>query len=548
MPSGSSRRRFMIGGIATLPSLVLALGAMRSDEIPPSALISSNQQPVPKDRPRGANDGAELPEYLGAAACRNCHSEPHQDETDFVQLTEFTVWKNDDKHSQAYEVLTWERAQRMGRILKIDDVTSSSRCLNCHAINPPQARRSSDFKLSDGVSCEGCHGPAERWGLIHRSKDWRLKDAAEKASYGMVDVRNPSQRTQLCASCHIGNLAEGKVVTHELYAAGHPPLPGFEIASFSDVLPKHWRNRRDVPYLKTAPAAIQARFDFANAPFEQTKLVVLGALVSLREAMTLVANQAALGKDGELAQGERVAPEKPVAWPEYAAFDCEACHHDLRVPSWRQRRGWIGRPGRPLIRAWPLALVRLGIRHVSKDEPAFQANLSEFQGLARRLAVACDARPFGNPGELEAAAAALARWANPIVQQLAAASFDESSALRLLNELCAIATSETFEVETACQLAWAFSVIYSEWSPKHANEPQIRTTLKSLQDQLPLRLNTNREERANVFANTSDPERQRQLESLSNSELADTLRRASSYDPAPFQAAFRELARLLPHL
>ena len=32
----------------------------------------------------------------------------------------------------------------------------------------------------------------------------------------------------MCLSCHLGNAREGRVVTHEMYAAGHPPLPGFE--------------------------------------------------------------------------------------------------------------------------------------------------------------------------------------------------------------------------------------------------------------------------------------------------------------------------------
>src|SRR5207248_334113 len=36
------------------------------------------------------------------------------------------------------------------------------------------------------------------------------------------------------------NVKEGKIVTHEMYAAGHPPLPGIEIATFGDALPRHW--------------------------------------------------------------------------------------------------------------------------------------------------------------------------------------------------------------------------------------------------------------------------------------------------------------------
>ena len=42
-------------------------------------------------------------------------------------------------------------------------------------------------------------------------------------------VRDPVRRTELCLSCHLGSTSENKMVTHAMYAAGHPPLPGFEM-------------------------------------------------------------------------------------------------------------------------------------------------------------------------------------------------------------------------------------------------------------------------------------------------------------------------------
>ncbi len=50
-------------------------------------------------------------------------------------------------------------------------------------------------------------------------------------------------------SCHVGNATQGKVVTHPMFAAGHPPLPPIEVASFSKNEPQHWRDPRDVPFL-----------------------------------------------------------------------------------------------------------------------------------------------------------------------------------------------------------------------------------------------------------------------------------------------------------
>ena len=61
----------------------------------------------------------------------------------------------------------------------------------------------------------------------------------------MTDLWDPVKRATKCASCHIGNPGEQKVVTHAMYAAGHPPLPGLETATFSDAMPRHWEYLRE---------------------------------------------------------------------------------------------------------------------------------------------------------------------------------------------------------------------------------------------------------------------------------------------------------------
>src|SRR5213076_1317723 len=54
------------------------------------------------------------------------------------------------------------------------------------------------------------------------------------------NLRDPAVRGQFCATCHVGSAADGRVVTHEMYAAGHPPLPPFELGTFMECQPKHW--------------------------------------------------------------------------------------------------------------------------------------------------------------------------------------------------------------------------------------------------------------------------------------------------------------------
>src|SRR5438128_1370786 len=72
------------------------------------------------------------PLYFGADVCARCHTEPRKsDKTDYVLLTEYKTWSEEDKHSQAFKVLQEPRSKEMGRLLGIADVTADARCLNC---------------------------------------------------------------------------------------------------------------------------------------------------------------------------------------------------------------------------------------------------------------------------------------------------------------------------------------------------------------------------------------------------------------------------------
>ena len=212
----------------------------------------------------------------------------------------------------------------------------------------------------------------------------------------MTNLRDPVRRSELCASCHIGNYSQGKVITHAMYAAGHPPLPGFEPASFGQQQPRHWKYRRETLH---APDLVNRKVNpSATDDLEQTQLVAAGGLVVLRESIRLFADQA----------GAAIANHEAVAWPALARFDCAACHHDLQSGGsapWRQTRGFPGAPGRPASPAWPLALVPLALEagdpsHAQDRTAQWNRNLDMF-----RTALAV--QPFGEPDRIAAAAR---RW------------------------------------------------------------------------------------------------------------------------------------------
>src|SRR6185312_3755798 len=142
------------------------------------------------------------------------------------------------------------RARRMGELLGYkEEVQKKEECLSCHGvvIRDPKLKDRS-FDPNEGVNCVLCHGPFKEWVSKHsvftEREEWRQLSRREKQEkFGLTDLWTPSKRTALCASCHIGDLKPNepaKFVTHEMYAAGHPPLPSFEAATFSDQMPRHW--------------------------------------------------------------------------------------------------------------------------------------------------------------------------------------------------------------------------------------------------------------------------------------------------------------------
>src|SRR5262249_43633067 len=221
----------------------------------------------------------------------------------------------------AHAVLKGKLARRMGELLHPrykKEVWEEPACVSCHGLVAGE-KSPTDVPLADlvaeGVGCVVCHGPYKEWVSAHQSRfkadidRWRGLSRKEKEDrYGMADLWDPVKRAEVCLSCHLGNVAQGKVVTHAMYAAGHPPLPGVEVATFTDLMPKHWQ------YLYEKAPEVQKllKFDADRGEREMTQTAVVAAAVALRDAMRLLADQAEAGlKDPGAGR-----------WPELAHFDC----------------------------------------------------------------------------------------------------------------------------------------------------------------------------------------------------------------------------------
>jgi hypothetical protein len=178
--------------------------------------------------------------YTGAASCgaSNCHGST-KPKADYPKLNENVVWFQKDKHAKAYATLTNEKLKsgvspsKIATNLKIAKAETSSKCLVCHAVDVKPELRGPKFDISEGVHCDGCHGPAEKWLEPHAEKGWTHEQSVK---VGMYDTKNFLLRAEKCVSCHLH-------IEAEMVAAGHPDLLAFELDTFSATMPPHWRDK-----------------------------------------------------------------------------------------------------------------------------------------------------------------------------------------------------------------------------------------------------------------------------------------------------------------
>jgi hypothetical protein len=145
--------------------------------------------------------------------------------------------------------------------------------------------------LEEGVSCEACHGPAEKWFFPHLEWD---ASHEKNVGLGMSDLKSLEVRARACLQCHCG-------LDHEIVAAGHPDL-SFELFHYSLWQPPHW------DYEEASPLAFWA----------------VGQAVALEEALKDL-NQALVDPTTGADLHIEVFDDKA----------CYQCHHKLSYDRWR---------------------------------------------------------------------------------------------------------------------------------------------------------------------------------------------------------------------
>ena len=288
---------------------------------------------------------------LGIQSCVPCHQQNRGEGDGFSAVN---LWQAEDPHARAFAVLSDPAAERMTKLLKLKPPTQEPLCIGCHV--QPEARSwpANDHRLDEGVNCEACHGPAEKWLDAHYRKDWKTMEEVTKVKLGWHDTRGYFNRAQSCVSCHVGK--DDLDVNHDFIAAGHPAL-FFELTSALRRMPKHW------PKEKPQESAIHAAY----------RLWRIGQDATCAAAPDLTAAR---------------AKDLKRSWPELAEYDCLACHRNfLAGGSARRSRSMRAEaPWQPWFGFWK----EFGMVF---DEPAAWSALSAKMALSKSpsRAVAGDA-------------------------------------------------------------------------------------------------------------------------------------------------------------
>ncbi len=362
------------------------------------------------------------PKYVGASGCAaaNCHG---GDALQGTQGSEHSIWLQKDPHANAYAVLLNQQSRdiikllrgssRYKEVLANREAHQTKLCLDCHTVAPHESQlaHGHKFSLRDGVSCEGCHGPAEQWLDPHKRYDWQFKSPEEKAALGFVNTDKLTSRARICAQCHIGS--EDKEVNHDLMAAGHPRLT-FEMSAYFDNLPAHWNPNEDrrvhaVNQESQSPAEVRSAFD--------AKLWAIGQLAVAERTVELL---------------EKRATDPYKVWPEFTEYGCFACHHNLQPSNWRQERGFANRrPGGYPWGTWQFpVLAQVSPLLLAGQTNPFLDENGTFQQLQMEMS-----RPLPNKEKVAAMAGELKTQFRSLGDSVEGASFSEAEIQSLLEML-----------------------------------------------------------------------------------------------------------------
>ena len=340
-------------------------------------------------------------EIQGVASCAGstCHSRQTASGAT-VRQNELVIWQDPSRssgaHSRAYQVLLTKQGEAISRLAGFGRAEQAPECLSCHAFNVSEDRRGEQFRLSEGVTCEACHGSAKGWLSTHYAVGATHEGNVANGLYPVDDVE---VRANLCLDCHYGSERPDQFVTHRIMGAGHPRM-SFELELFTALQQHH---TVDADYLER------------KSYIGSIKTWAVGQAISMSRTARLFADDD-YGEDG--------------LFPELYFFDCHACHQ--AIPTDRQTlASWQANPGRPLGPGVPifsdsnLIMLKAAVWELMPERGA------ELDRIGARLHATTR---VGREPAAEAALA-LADYSDSLKDAFMAAEFDNRTSMAILNRI-----------------------------------------------------------------------------------------------------------------
>ena len=284
-------------------------------------------------------------------------------------------------------------------------------CLTCHAGIQADSQKSpmalgrpwEEFAVdrsavSNGsIGCEACHGRGSEYLTKHLSPNWLTYSPLQKQAEGFRDLENSAVSAQVCLSCHLGSPSESKIITHEMYAAGHPPLPPFDLAKFlNETCKKHWMDLStksasltQAPVVPNDPRVEYLKKHFESPldnPLEKLNSEIQGHFRKTQQSRVGQVMASLMSQDLMLFNAE-----SQNLHGDYGVYDCVGCHQTL----YKQVRGSYSIPGR--VPGRPLGLMWTRPVKSNLVTPVL-APIASFQKL---LDDELNKTPFGSPADLQ---------------------------------------------------------------------------------------------------------------------------------------------------
>lgn len=124
-------------------------------------------------------------EYIGAAKCKMCHNKP-------AVGAQYKIW-SEGPHANAMKTLSGEAALAIAKEKGIANPATDPSCIKCHStFGSTDENLHVGLKITEGVSCETCHGPGSGY-----KTNSTMKDQAKAIAKGLIV---PDEK--LCKECH----------------------------------------------------------------------------------------------------------------------------------------------------------------------------------------------------------------------------------------------------------------------------------------------------------------------------------------------------------